>query len=497
MIEKRKYYSASLAIGLFAGTLAAQEPPLVTPQNALGTSVFPLARFGSELSLPRVARTGAAFWLESEAPAGVSTAPAAVSAPRSGGPRQITLEQVKQQQFVAPADSSPMARLAYHTIEAAKQHRLGAQADYFPKISATVANLHYDQLLGSVLTLQRPLAGTTAQVPVAVFSQNQTLAAITLVQPITPLFQVYQLVKIARADEKIAMAKAGVSIAKNSSGTRLASDSEIEENYLKLLIAQRRSTELKLKSNEARPLFASTSIDLATVSGHEPELIEIRKALVVANNEVKDLTASLNRIMGWPEDTQLKLVPPDPLVENISLKDVADQTGPVTLDLIEAEQTAAKARAASVLSKLAYVPTVAAMGGFVNQNVMPILPSNIGFGGVIVSYNVFDFGKREHAVKEASAQLGMAEVAVELTKAKIAANMKKTYFELERSRQFSQVAQQMGSSVTRLMKVSSDSESADVMAVRTKVEIEMFEADLAHRQAYARMKALMGGTDKK
>lgn len=132
-----------------------------------------------------------------------------------------------------------------------------------------------------------------------------------------------------------------------------------------------------------------------------------------------------------------------------------------------------------------------------NQNVIPVVPSNIGFGGVMVSYNVFDFGKREHAVKEASAQLGMAELGVELTKAKIAANMKKTYFELERARQFSQVAQQMGSSVTRLMKVSSTSESADVTAVRTKVEIEMFEADLAHRQAYARMKALMGGSDKK
>jgi outer membrane protein len=497
MIEKGKYYSASLAIGLFAGTLAAQDPPIVTPQNVLGTSTIPLGGFRSESSFPTAARTGAAFWLESNSPTGVSTGSAAASPPRSREPRQITLEQVKQQQFVAPAGSSPMARLAYLSIEAAKQHRLGAQADYFPKLSALVTNLHFDEFLGNVLSIQRPLAGTTVQVPLPLLSQNQTVAAITFVQPITPLFQVYQLVKIARADEKIAMAKAGVSIAKNSSGTKLASDSEIEENYLKLLIAQRRSTELRLKSDETRPLFASTSIDLANVSGHEAELMEVKKALVAANAEVKDLTASLNRIMGWPEDTQLELVPPDPLVENISLTNVADQTPPPNLDLIEAEQTAVKARAASVLSKLAYMPTVGAVAGFINQNAVPLVPNNIGYGGVMVSYNVFDFGKREHAVKEASAQLGMAEVAVELTKAKIAANMKKTYFELERARQFSQVAQQMGSSVTRLMKVSSTPESADVTAVRTKVEIEMFEADLAHRQAYARMKALMGGTDKK
>ena len=39
------------------------------------------------------------------------------------------------------------------------------------------------------------------------FSQNQTIAAITFVQPITPLFQVYQAVRIARADERIADGK--------------------------------------------------------------------------------------------------------------------------------------------------------------------------------------------------------------------------------------------------------------------------------------------------
>jgi hypothetical protein len=489
------------AISLCAGFLAAQDPPSVIPQTVLGTSAIPVLRFGSGSS-SAAALTGSGSLQVSDVP----VVPADRNAPPSGGRRQITLEQVKQQQFVAPVDSSPMARLARLSIEAAKQHRLGAQADYFPKLNALVTNLHFDQFLGSLLTIQRPIAGVTTQVPIAIFNQNQTVASISFVQPITPLFQVYQLVKIARADERIAMAKAGVPIAKNSTGTRLAksaSDSQIEESYLKLLIAQQKvvSEELKFRATESRPLFASTSSELILASGrepdlHTPELMEVKKAILVAGNEVKELTASLNRLMGWPEDTQLELVPPEPLVENISLQDVADQPAAGNVDLIEAEQTAVKARAASVLSKLAYMPTVAAVAGFANQNVIPAVPSNIGYGGVMVTYNVFDFGKREHAVKEASAQLGMALVAVDLTKAKIAATMKKTYFELERSRQLSQVAQQMGSSVTRLINVSSTSESPDIKAVRTKVELEMLEADLAHRQAYARMRALMGGNDK-
>jgi hypothetical protein len=87
--------------------------------------------------------------------------------------------------------------------------------------------LHYSEFLGSVLSVQRPIAGSTVQVPVPLLTQNQTLVAVTFVQPITPIFQVHQLVKIARADERIAMAKAGVPIARNTS------DAKIQEAYFR------------------------------------------------------------------------------------------------------------------------------------------------------------------------------------------------------------------------------------------------------------------------
>ena len=133
---------------------------------------------------------------------------------------------------------------------------------------------------------------------------------------------------------------------------------------------------------------------------------------------MKELTAWLNHLMGWPEDTELDLVLPDPLVENISLEEVGDKAAAGNPEVFEAEQTVVKARAATVLSKLEYVPTVAAVSGYLFQNVIPLVPSNFGYGGVMASYNLFDFGKRERAVKEARARLGMAEIAVQLTKAK-------------------------------------------------------------------------------
>ena len=471
----------AIALIWVAGSAVAQGPPAVGLQSALGTPVNALGRFPAGLSLFTTADAGGRPQ--------ASYSPAVDAAPteaRPGGARRITLEEVKQLASASPA-ANPLAHLGQLSLEAAKQHRLGAQADYFPKISATAANLHYSEFLGQVVSLQRPVAGSSVQVPVPLFNQNQTFVAVTFVQPITPLFQVYQLVKIARADERIAMAKAGVPIAKNASAAR------IEEAYFKLLIAQRKlvTAEWKHKNTESRPLYASTSIESVRTPEQAPELVETTKVLFTERAEVKELTASLNRLMGWPDDTELELVPPAPLVENISFEQVAGAPVAANPEIVEAEQTAIKARAASVLSKLAYMPTVGAVSGFIYQNVIPLVPNTFGYGGVMVTYNLFDFGKREHAVKEASAQLGMAEIAVQLTKAKVASNVKTSYSELERTRQFSQMTQNMGSSVTRLMNVSSTPESLDMAAARANVEAEMFEADFAHRQAYARLKALI------
>ena len=407
---------------------------------------------------------------------------------RSSGIRRITLDQVKQHQLADPA-LSPYARLGQLSIEAAKQHRLGVEADYFPKFGATFANLHYTDFLGQVLAIRRPIAGTVAQIPLPLFSQNQTIAALTFTQPITPLFQVFQAVRIARADERIAMAKAGVAVAKN------ATDIEVEEKYFRLLIARRRlmSAGLDPNNTEKRPLYATASLESIHVSNElDPASVEAKKTVLAAATEVKELTAWVNHLMGWPEDTELDLVLPDPLIETISLEEISDKAVTGNADVIEAEQTVVKAHAASVLSKLEYVPTVAAVGGYLFQNVIPLVPSNFGYGGVMASYNLFDFGKRERAVKEARARLGMAEIAVQMTKAKVVAEVKNTYFELERSRQLSQLAQKMGASVAPLMNVSSAPENTEMKAARAKVEMEILEADLAHRQAYEHMKALMG-----
>jgi outer membrane protein TolC len=215
--------------------------------------------------------------------------------------------------------------------------------------------------------------------------------------------------------------------------------------------------------------------------------------LAIATTKVKELTASLNGMLGWPSDTELQLVPPDPGFENISLKEATDKALAANPEVIEAEQNVVKARAASTIQKLAYVPVVAAMGGYAyNADVLPLLPRDFSFIGLVATYNLFDFGKREHTIRGANAQAEMAEIALQLTKAKVAGAVKTSHLELERLRQLSELTRRLDSAI-QLERTSYEKTGAEIAAAKqAKVEAEMFQADLDYRQALAKLNTLMG-----
>ena len=161
-------------------------------------------------------------------------------------------------------------------------------------------------------------------------------------------------------------------------------------------------------------------------------------------------------------------------------------------DVIEAEQTVVKAEAGRNLSKLDYVPDIAIVGGYTFQDdVIPALPRDFSFIGVMGSYNLFDFGKREALVKERRAQLEMARTALELTREKVAAAVRTSYLKLEGSRRASELARHSTSGV-RLLDAASPADELDVRVAEIRRSLEALRLDMQHREAYAALKAIMG-----
>jgi len=398
--------------------------------------------------------------------------------------RRITLQQAQQ---MAAAATNPVVRLGQLQVEAAEQHRLGVKANYYPNVATQAYGLRLSTFPGDALTVQRPIRGGFISVPVNIIEQNQFAVNVAAVQPITPIFAVRQLVRIARADENIARAKAGMPV--------LEQASIVEKGYFDLLIAER---ELISAGTEARKVQAkwravSDSGTAQASTEQQSDAFGAAKAILVAASRVKELTASLNDLLGLPAETRLELVPPDPLVENLSLNEATANATNGSAEIIEAEQTAVKAHAGSKLAKMEYFPSIAVMGGYTHQNVLnAVLKDNFGYIGVVGTYTLFNGGKRERGVKEARAQAEAADLGVQLTKAKVAGAVKTGYLRLERSRQLYQLARRM-LSAGRVVEASFQPDRQDLDPARAKLEAELFRADLEYRQAYAQVKNLIAG----
>jgi hypothetical protein len=473
---------------LLSGVVAAQSQSTVTavPELSPPTAIATLLRVTSPL-VPGVKADNSVPSTSSRSTQGHSggAATAANTDNAAAGVRRITLEEAQE---AAAAANNPMIRLGQLSVEVAKEHRLGVQGLYFPNVGTQFANLHLNKETGQVLSVRRPLPGMPpVEVAVNVFAKNQTVFNVAAVQPVTPLLSVYQLVKIARADENIAKAKAGLPVAEVAA--------QVEKNYFDLLVAERElaSAEADAKTVQTKWLTASNSGTPITSPEQETEMLGAQKAVMLSSGKVKELTASLINMLRLPEGTTLELVPPEPLVEDASLIEATEKATAANPEVIEAEQTAVKAHAGLTLTKLQYVPTVAIAGGYSNQNAISnlVLPKDFSYIGVIATYTLFDGFKREHGVKEVKAQAEMADIAVQLTKAKVAAGVKSSYFELDRSRQLYQLARRMVSSAG-VVNASYKSGDPDVASAQARMEADMFRAELEYRQAYAKLKSLTG-----
>jgi hypothetical protein len=196
-----------------------------------------------------------------------------------GAARRITLEEA---QMKAATPANPLVRLGQLQVEVARQNRLGVISTFFPQIGSTFENMHFNKFLGQEIEVNRPLMGTMSTFGVPLFGKDQTFVGVTATQPITPLFQLRQVYKIALADERIARAKAGMPVAETADN--------LEKNYYGLLVAQRQLAlaQAEAKETENKWLLASNSAQPAGLGTHDEELIESSNALAIATTKEKE-----------------------------------------------------------------------------------------------------------------------------------------------------------------------------------------------------------------
>lgn len=360
-----------------------------------------------------------------------------------------------------------------------------ARTDYFPKVLGSVYYFHFNQNLGSVLTVKTGQRGllpvTTRPLSVNVIRQDSTLGSFTVAQPITKLILVNAGVKLAQADADVARAQLDKGTRDLLSGIAQAFYGLQGARQIEAALAMQVEYLRKAARAEPKPENRVT-------------LIEAQQGLLQVRSRGEDLNEQLAHLLCFPAGTTL--LPDDPLPPAApvgSPDDAARMALACNPQVVEARATLAKARAGLQAANAEFLPDLLVFGSYFNQTAVPAIQDNIGAIGVSGSYTFVDWGKRRKVKSQRETQIAQAQVNVQATIDKVVLEARQAFLAYDEARQALALASEMA--VARR-----DSEAglkdpaalAAASAATAKAGLDQLQAELAYRVASAKLAGVIG-----
>ncbi len=223
-------------------------------------------------------------------------------------------------------------------------------------------------------------------------------------------------------------------------------------------------------------------------------LVEARQALQQVDKQIADLQEQLNALLDLPLCTTLELVePPLPAPPFRCVDEVIGLALAASPEIRKAQQTVAKAEAATAAGKLDYVPSIAAFGGYLNQTAFSSMQQDIGYLGVLGSYTFVDWGKRRNTVRERKTLTSAAALQLQQAEDEVRQKAQKAFRELAEAQEARTLAQEM-LDLRKEAEKKPGFPTAMMAAVKARMlaEVDFIKADLAYRQAYVELMSLVG-----
>jgi outer membrane protein TolC len=417
---------------------------------------------------------------------------AAGKVPLTPATLRLTLEEAKERAL----SSNKLLGLAGMNVQAKGFAVRAMQANYFPVVTGMAVYLHFNDDLGTVLsthgkTISTPLGTPLLTFPAATFQaavlqQDSSMFNINVAQPITDLLKVRQGVKIARADQEIARAELEKGVRAVASG--------VEQLYWGLLAARKLQAGAKQAVAGAEMLAKTKNLDARMA------LVQARQGVQQIDNQVADLQAQLDALLDLPSCTVLELVePPLPLVPYHCADEVIELALGSSPEIQEAQQTILKAEAGVSAGKLEYVPSIAVLGGYANQQMASYVQPNIGYVGVLGTYTFINGGKRRAVIRERNTLLAMATLKLGQVQDEIRQKAEKAFREIGEAQEALRLAQELLVLRREAVKKATTPEALlnprDLIKAAQDLitaEVDGVKADLGYRVAYVKLTALVG-----
>jgi outer membrane protein TolC len=392
--------------------------------------------------------------------------------------RKLTLEEARQ---LALANNKAL-NLARINVQEKQLGTAAAKTDYYPKILGSVTYFHFNDDLGTLVTIPRGPRGLVGGNTIAatVLNQDSALSTVFVAQPITKLIAVNAGVQLARAEQNIAQAQLDKGAREVLSG--------VAQLYEGLLGSQRIQKALEFQINMVEQVLTAKPLPELKVA-----LVEAKQGLSQVRAQIQQLTAQLNDLLNLPACTVLELVDPLPPPLPVQCADdaarMATQNNP---EVLEAEQSIAKAQAALKVAKMEYLPDVNVIGGYANQTVASYIQPNIGYVGVTANYTFWGWGKRHKVCHQRQTLVELAHQNLAVTVDKVQLEARKTYVEYAQAEEALKLAKEMVDARKEVEKAAAGAAALQARNDAAKAQLDEMKAEITYRIAHAKLATTIG-----
>ena len=375
-----------------------------------------------------------------------------------------------------------------------------ASSDYFPHLS----NYTWYMGMSSSQLVSIPVGLVPVPVERSIAGQGSStffLNGTVLAQPVTQLLKIHEAVGIARSDQCVAEADAK----KAKDDVILA----VHQLYYGLLIAKTRKAAAEAGLAAAREglreaehaVVANNLLEVGKIEA-QTAVLQNKQSFLAANIQIADLNAELDQLLDLPLDTQLELSDPGPPEGPVESHDYYLQKALSQNPAVQAAKASvAKAHGGVNAAREAYIPDVTLFAANTYQQGASLLNQNIGTFGVTMSWDIWDWGKRNDVIGEREAQLSQAEENVHRVHDEVTVELDNAYRKLDNTKSMMEVAREaLELQKERLRLVSNRLKTAaisyakyeEAVAAVKKAESDDLQSRLGYELAVAELNRIAG-----
>ena len=384
-----------------------------------------------------------------------------------------------------------------------------ARADYLPRLSNTSV---YSGLTNKSLFTDP--TGITEHLPSAwvdAFDERLHLnrdslffSSTALQQPLTQLLKVHKADHIAQADREIAKTDYKRAQREIVYG--------VHRLYYGILIARKQKETARAAVASAREnlrdadnAFQADSVLEVAVIGSRTLLLQNRQAELAADIQIEDLVSEMNHLLGLPPETELVLadVPaPEAVVPPRSdyLRNALGQNP----EILAARELVVKSQNGVEAAYYDYLPEISLFARHTYQDFVPFVTRNIGTYGAVMTWNMFDWGKRRAVIRQRKELREQAQLNLSRLEKRLAVDVDKAYRKLDQTKMMIDVAGEALALQKENLRLSENrlqagaitaAKHAEAIAQLRKAESDLLAATLAYRLALAEIDRTAGTDD--